>query len=141
VPIKATDEARVGLILRDTPHQGRRWCLVGGRIRIDESVEAAARRHLAETFGEAVSKSARIDLGTPLTVRYLRTASSARPHDPRQDSIALTFRCWIDDPVSAHGEAYEFAWFPRLAHPELGCGQSAVLDAVLTGQVGLFPDS
>ncbi|MEO7002122.1 MAG: DUF4916 domain-containing protein, partial [Ktedonobacterales bacterium] len=34
----------LGLIRRDTPHQGQRWCLIGGRVLYGESLGDAIER-------------------------------------------------------------------------------------------------
>src|SRR5437868_10225007 len=45
----------IGLILRDTPHQGQKWCLVGGRLLRNESMTEAVARQIQETLGQNVS--------------------------------------------------------------------------------------
>jgi ADP-ribose pyrophosphatase YjhB (NUDIX family) len=42
---------RVGLILRETPHQGERWCLVGGRLLRKESFHEAVTREIRDALG------------------------------------------------------------------------------------------
>src|SRR5438309_1951881 len=48
------NDRELGLIYRETPHQGRRWCLVGGRMFRNESLAEAAARQLRDTLGPQV---------------------------------------------------------------------------------------
>src|SRR3954454_11284193 len=74
--------SRIGLILRDSPHQGPIWCLVGGRVQRGETLNFAVKRHLHETLGIDVL-FAEPEMGAALIVEYLPTAVHPAPHDPR----------------------------------------------------------
>lgn len=94
--------AEVGLILRGSPHRGRAWCLVGGRLRLGEAVAVAARRELRSALGVAdVAHLGRLDL----MVEYARRGSGPGPHDPRKHAIGLTFVVPLAAEVTAQGEA------------------------------------
>jgi hypothetical protein len=41
----------VGLIFRNTPHQGQRWCLIGGRLLRKDSFQTAVLRELSSALG------------------------------------------------------------------------------------------
>jgi ADP-ribose pyrophosphatase YjhB (NUDIX family) len=124
----------IGLILRDTPHQGRRWCLVGGRMLRNESFAQAIGRQLRETLGP----DATFDLPAPIqpayVAQYFTEPRSAGLHDPRQHALGNTFIVRVTGETRAQGEAHEFRWFPVDALPtaeEFGFGQDRVLAACL----------
>ncbi len=117
VPVRLTPAGRVdrvGLIHRDVPHQGRRWCMVGGRLWRDESFPAAAARQLRETLGPAVAFEPVADGRQPdHVVQYFTTPRPDGLIDPRQHAVTLCFVVPLTtDAVAAGGEAYDFRWFP-----------------------------
>src|SRR5579884_2882994 len=94
VSVRRGDDGRireVGLILRDTPHQGRRWCLVGGRVRKDETLSEAAARHLRETLGPDVRFTLDRDVQPVYVSQYFPTRRPVGVIDPRQHSVAMNF--------------------------------------------------
>jgi ADP-ribose pyrophosphatase YjhB (NUDIX family) len=120
----------IGLILRDTPHQGRRWCLVGGRIMRDESLAEAAGRHLRTTLGNAVRFTIEADTQPVYVSQYFTSRREVGVIDPRQHSIAMNYLVPIDGPITPAGEAHAFQWFKPEALPgrdEFGFEQDRVL--------------
>ena len=127
---------RVGLIYRDTPHQGRRWCLVGGRLHRDEAFAQAAARQLRETLGPAVAfEPVAPDRQPDHVIQYFTTDRPGGLRDPRQHAVtALYVVPLLDDAVMPAGEALDFRWFPaaELPPPEAwGFGQDAAASACL----------
>jgi ADP-ribose pyrophosphatase YjhB (NUDIX family) len=124
--------SRIGFILRDSPHQGRVWALIGGRVRRGETLNSAIARHLHETLGMGVD-IATPELGSALTVEYLPTAVHPAPHDPRQHSVALTWACPMKGKAVPCGEAHAFQWFSRDEIPwhAIGFGQGQVVASLL----------
>lgn len=124
----------VGLIFRHTPHQGDRWCTVGGRVFHNESLAQAVQRQLVETLGTHITFSTtRLDQPT-YVVQYFTTK---RPHallDPRQHAIGMTFCVPVEGTPMARGEALSFGWFPPDAIPsarQFGFGQRLVVEQCL----------
>ncbi|HEY2589382.1 MAG TPA: DUF4916 domain-containing protein [Tepidisphaeraceae bacterium] len=120
----------IGLILRDTPHQGRRWCLVGGRILRDESLAEAAARHLRQTLGDAIRFTLAPDAQPAYVSQYFTSRREVGVIDPRQHSIAVNYLIAVDGLVTPMGEAHEFRWFDASALPgpdEFGFEQDRVL--------------
>jgi ADP-ribose pyrophosphatase YjhB (NUDIX family) len=103
--------ARVGLIYRDTPHQGKRWCMVGGRMRRNESLAEAAGRQLHETLGPVVRFAIEPDRQPDFVVQYFTSPRAIGFHDPRQHAITLAIVVPIDGELAAMGEAESFQWF------------------------------
>jgi len=136
-PVRFGDDGRaqaIGLILRDTPHQGRRWCLVGGRVLHNESLADAVIRHLAQTLGDAIHFHIEADAQPVYVAQYFTVAHSVGVVDPRQHSVAMNYLVGVEGPVVARGEAYDFCWFPRQQLPrpqELGFGQDTILKECL----------
>ena len=121
----------VGLILRDTPHQGPRWCLVGGRVLLDESLDAAVRRQLLDTLATGPVD---VDDQPAFVAEYAR-GTGPGPHDPRKHAIGMTWAVQLAGTPSPRHEALDFRWFPESALPELGFGQGRVAAAVLRGLI------
>lgn len=106
------EENRVGLILRDTYGGGRGWCMVGGAVMINESLEEALDRHVRSSLGDDVQFE-------PTKARHHRAFqyfSQRRPgelFDPRKHAVALAFSGVVSGPVKPRGEALDFKWFPK----------------------------
>src|SRR5690348_3534196 len=92
----------IGLIQRSTPHQGERWCLVGGRLRYSESLGEGLTRQVHETLGPdaQISPTPAATLQPLYVAQYLpHGASGENPDeyqrgdgwDPRKHAIGLTY--------------------------------------------------
>jgi ADP-ribose pyrophosphatase YjhB (NUDIX family) len=120
---------QVGLIHRDTPHQGRRWCLCGGRLWRNESFADAAARQLRETLGGGIRFT--VDFDTP-PLHVTQYFTDPVPHgwlDPRQHAVAAVFIVAIQGEVVPGGEAHGFDWFAPGSLPpddQWGFGQDRV---------------
>ncbi len=121
--------ARVGLIYRGTPHQGMRWCLVGGRLWRNELFSEAVGRQVRETLGAKV----RFEIGTEAqptyVAQYFTFLREAGLLDPRQHAVAMVFVVVMDGEITPAGEAAAFRWFDVASLPgkeEWGFGQDRV---------------
>lgn len=101
----------VGLILRDTPHQGQRWCLVGGRLCYGESLLQAVRRQVRETLGARVRPAIKPRQLPLYVAEYSPSGKGGFALDPRQHSIGLTYPLEIRGLPAPRGEAIRFEWF------------------------------
>jgi ADP-ribose pyrophosphatase YjhB (NUDIX family) len=120
VPVQLGDDGtakNIGLIYRDTPHQGMRWCMVGGRMWRNESMPEAITRQMRETLGPAVQFEIDPDRQPNFVVQYFTTRRSIGFLDPRQHAITLAFVVPIDGHITAMGEAESFQWFEANALP------------------------
>jgi ADP-ribose pyrophosphatase YjhB (NUDIX family) len=106
--------------------------LIGGRIRLDEPIAAAAERHLRDAVGGELSWHAP-DWSRPQRVaEYVRGWEGEPTFDPAQNSIALTYlveadRCFA---IRGSGEALGLHWFPLERPPDVdrfGFGQGALV--------------
>jgi len=126
--------AKIGLIYRDTPHQGMRWCMVGGRMWRNESLAEAAGRQLRETLGPGVRFEIDAERQPDFVVQYFTARRLIGYLDPRQHAITLAIVVPIDGEIAAMGEAASFKWFDPHALPppeEWGFEQDrAVLECI-----------
>ena len=123
----------VVLIYRDTP-QGRKWCLIGGRLLYGESLREAVRRQVREALGRQVKVNPRPDQLPLHVAQYSPSGRKPFALDPRQHSVALTYALELKGTPTPGGEAVQFEWFEIAKIPrgkQLGFGQDAVLRACL----------
>jgi len=128
-----TGGVEIGLILRDTP-VGQRWCLVGGRIRLNESIREAVLRQLTSTLGDGVQCSLTKRLHPDHVAEYFSDRRDGELQDPRQHAIGLTYIVVVAGVLQARGEAIGFRWFTPDALPptgDFGFGQRSVVEALL----------
>jgi ADP-ribose pyrophosphatase YjhB (NUDIX family) len=128
---------KVGLIWRQTPHQGLRWCVVGGRLWRNESLAEAIGRQLRETLGEAIEYRLDADPQPDYVVQYFTTAREIGSVDPRQHALTLNFCIVLGGEPEPRGEAIDFRWFERDRLPpveEFGFGQERVVAACLAAR-------
>lgn len=110
----------MGLILRETPHQGRRWCLVGGRLLRNEALSEGVARQLYETLGNDIDFNIDPGLQPTYVAQYFTLLRDDGGLDPRQHAVGLTFCVPISGTVRACGEALSFTWFDRDNLPNAG---------------------
>ena len=139
VPVRmdASEILAVGLIHRDTPLQGRRWCVVGGRLWRDEPLGDAIARQLRETLGDSIRFSILREPQPDYVVTYFSQPREIGLHDPRQHALTLNFVVPISGTVTPGGEALDFRWFDIDALPtadEFGFGQKLVVRECLLRQ-------
>lgn len=120
----------VGLIRRNTPHQGVRWCLVGGRMRYGELIAEAIGREIREALGDGVGHRWN-GLDEPLKlVQYMPMLGKGEYHDPRQHAISLVYAVELLGTPVPQGEALDFQWFKTGEVPrekDMGFGKGAVV--------------
>jgi ADP-ribose pyrophosphatase YjhB (NUDIX family) len=120
----------IGLIFRDTPHQGRRWCLVGGRVQRNETLAAAASRQLRQTLGDGIRFQLDPDDQPVYVAQYFPTRQPVGVIDPRQHAVTMNYFVAIEGEIVPKGEALEFRWFApdSLPNPDqFGFEQDRVL--------------
>ena len=123
----SSNQRDIGLILRNTPHEGQRWCLVGGRLLLDERLTDAVHRQVRDTL---TTEPVHVSPQPQHVAEYARTGTGG-PHDPRQHAIGMTWAVQLRGNPVPKDEAREFRWFAEGDVPELGFGQQDVLLAVL----------
>jgi ADP-ribose pyrophosphatase YjhB (NUDIX family) len=137
LPLQYTESRKVraiGLIFRDTPHQGERWCLVGGRMLYGESFGKAVRRQLTDTLGKNINFEIAPTSQPMYVAQYRPFIGDGFQLDPRQHAIGLTYCIEIFGEPRAQGEASAFDWFEPKALPqpqEFGFQQDRVVAACL----------
>jgi 8-oxo-dGTP diphosphatase len=115
-------ELRVLLIRRDLPPYAGRWALPGGFVRIDESLDAAARRELREEAG--------------VEVRWLEQLYTFGDvgRDPARRAITVAYSALIDASKlspEAGTDAVGVGWHPVGSLPKLAFDHSRIVDTAL----------
>lgn len=113
---------QVALIKRGVAPYKNRWAIPGGFVHIDESLEEAARRELAEESGVQ---------GVFLEQLYTFGAPS---RDPRGRVITVAYYALVPDQnitLAASTDARVAQWFPVDAIPTLAFDHKAILSLAL----------
>lgn len=118
------DDADLKLLLirrKAEPFKGQ-WALPGGFVESAESLEAAARRELAEETGLA-----------RLYLEQLYTFGEP-DRDPRERVISVAYYALVklaEHPVRAASDAAEVAWFPVAELPKLAFDHERIVETAL----------
>ena len=118
-----------GLIFRNTPHQGKRWCLIGGRLQYKESIQEGIKREIVQTLGDKVKIKLKVN-ELAKVVQYMPEMELGEYFDPRQHAISLTYTAVLSGIFLPHGEALDFRWFSINQIDEMddiGFGQKKII--------------
>jgi 8-oxo-dGTP diphosphatase len=112
-------DLQILLIRRGEPPYEGRWALPGGFVRMDESLEAAARRELEEETGvRDVYLEQLYTFGDP-------------GRDPRTRVVTVAYFALISSAslsLRAQADAREVAWHSAFRHPKLAFDHEAILE-------------
>jgi 8-oxo-dGTP diphosphatase len=114
------EELRVMLIERDLKPFAGRWALPGGFVRVDETVDAAARRELQEESGLK-----------DIFLEQLYTFGDL-DRDPRERVVTVAYYALVNlagHEVRASTDARNAAWFPMNDLPDLAFDHQRILTA------------
>ncbi len=126
-------ELKALLIKRDLPPFKRMWALPGGFVRIDETVDNAAKRELLEETGL-----------TNVYLEQLYTFGDLH-RDPRERVVTVAYFALVkmsDHRLRATTDAQDAQWFPVRQTPKLAFDHRDILDlaiARLKGKVTYQP--
>jgi 8-oxo-dGTP diphosphatase len=118
------EDLKVLLIQRELPPFKDRWALPGGFVRIEESVDDAARRELREETGLTLND---------LYLEQLYTFGDVG-RDPRGRVVSVAYYALVnlaDHRVQAATDARDAAWFSVSDTPSLAFDHDEVLAAAL----------
>jgi len=141
VPVRRPEPrggVELGLILRRTPDRGVRWCVIGGRLLIDETIADAATREIRSALGDSLTPSTDRQ-PPPLLVEYTRTRRTDGVYDLRQHSISATLPRWMSGDGAAVGpEALDFRWWraEALTRELMGFGQESLVPRIVATTTG-----
>ena len=116
------EDLKVMLIQRGLPPFEGEWALPGGFVRIEETVDEAARRELAEETG--LSK---------VFLEQLYTFGAV-DRDPRERVVSVAYYALVnlvDHRVQAATDARQAAWFPVDDVPSLAFDHAEILGVAL----------
>jgi 8-oxo-dGTP diphosphatase len=109
------------LIRRGLPPFRGRWALPGGFVRLDETLEEAARRELEEETGLR-----------GVFLEQLQTFGGVK-RDPRERVVSVAYFALVKPAaVTAATDAAEAKWFPVCDLPSLAFDHADILAAALT---------
>jgi 8-oxo-dGTP diphosphatase len=112
------EELKVLLVQRGTaPFKGK-WALPGGFVRVDETVDDAARRELLEETGL-----------THVFLEQLYTFGALN-RDPRERVVSVAYYALVklaEHPPMGAGDAADAAWFPASELPALAFDHAGIL--------------
>jgi ADP-ribose pyrophosphatase YjhB (NUDIX family) len=132
-PSPQEDPRAVGLILRKTT-QGRKWCLIGGRLLYGELLSEAIRRQVREALGRRVEIYIRPGQQPLYIAQYSPSGRKPFAQDGRQHSVGLTYTLELQGTPTPSGEAILFKWFETTKLPrrkQFGFSQDMVLRTCL----------
>ena len=116
-------ELKVLLIERGLPPFKGQWALPGGFVRVEETLDEAARRELEEETGLS-----------GVYLEQLYTFGEVN-RDPRERVVSVAWYALVklaDNQTRAATDAADARWFPVTALPGLAFDHAAILEAGLT---------
>ena len=80
----------------ETPRiRGFRWCLIGGRLQYNETLNQAVAREIIEALGDKVIHKLVGGIESVKVVQYMPEIGIGEYFDPRQHAIGLTYAAEI----------------------------------------------
>ncbi len=116
------EDLKVMLIQRGLPPFEGEWALPGGFVRVDETVDGAARRELGEETGL-----------NDVFLEQLYTFGAV-DRDPRERVVSVAYYALVnlvDHRVQAATDARQAAWFPVHDVPSLAFDHTGILGVAL----------
>lgn len=106
------------LLVRKTGYAKGSWCIIGGRIRMDESLKQAIDRH-ARDLG------VKVKIISPFESNFPCFIDDRNTQDETKHPISMVYPARIvSGKVRNEGEEYRgFEWFPIDKLPEIAYGQ------------------
>lgn len=107
------------LLIRKTGYAKGKWCMIGGRIRIHESLEHAINR-------QATELKVKVKIISPFDSNFPAFIDDRSTQDKTKHPISLVYPVVITSgKVREEGEEYNgYKWFPIDKLPEIAYGQN-----------------
>ena len=106
------------LLVRKTGYASGKWCMIGGRVRIEESLGQAIDRH-------AKDLAVKIRILSPFNPNFPSFIDDRGTHDKTKHPISMVYPAEIvSGKIRNEGEEYKgYKWFPINKLPEIAYGQ------------------
>lgn len=129
-------DLEVLLLVRKTGYAKGKWCMIGGRVRISESLEKAIERH-AEDLG------VKVKIVSPFGPNYPAFIDDRNTQDETKQPISLIYPVKIiSGKVREEGEEYKgYKWFPVDKLPKIAYGQKLQIKKTIEKLISTFPCS
>lgn len=114
------------LLRRKTGYAKGRWCVIGGRVRIKESLKAAIARH-------AKDLAVKVEILSPFESTYPAFIDDRNTQDKTKHPISLVFPVKIiSGEVRNEGEEYKgYHWFSISELPKIAYGQKLQIEKTI----------
>lgn len=114
------------LIIRKTGYAKGQWCIIGGRVRIRETLAQAIKRH-------AKDLAVKVKIIPPFNPNFPSFIDDRRNQDKTKQPISLVYPAKIIlGNIREEGEEYRgYKWFPVNRLPEIAYGQSLQIKKTL----------
>lgn len=107
-----SENLEIGLILRETADDGKKWCFLGGRLLYGEKLWEGVKRQVRITLGKDVIINETGSDHQPLYVaQYFNYNDNEFLRDPRQHAVGLTYAVPLSGIIKPRDEALDFKWF------------------------------
>ncbi len=106
------------LVVRKTGYAKGAWCIIGGRVRINELIKVAIQRHASDL-------GVKIKIIPPFNPNFPSFIDDRRNQDKTKHPISLIFPAKIiSGKLKEEGEEYKgYKWFPFDKLPKIAYGQ------------------
>lgn len=114
------------LLVRKTGYAKGRWCMIGGRVRIDESLKQAINR-------QASDLKVKVKIISPFNLNFPAFIDDRNTQDKTKHPISLVYPAVITSgKVREEGEEYKgYKWFPINKLPKIAYGQKLQIKKLL----------
>ena len=106
------------LLIRKTGYASGRWCIIGGRVRIDESLKQAINRHARDL-------AVKIKIISPFEPNFPAFIDDRNTQDETKYPISMIYPAKIvSGKIREEGMEYKgYKWFPVDKLPKIAYGQ------------------
>lgn len=119
-------DLEVLLLVRKTGYAKGKWCMIGGRVRISESLKQAIERHVKDL-------GVKVKIISPFGSNYPAFIDDRDTQDKTKHPISMIFPVIIvSGKMRDEGEEYKsYKWFPINKLPRIAYGQKQQIEKTI----------